>query len=147
MNNQVDAMQAEFRKQFGIFVGFFNRANNTDMSVKDALQQPIMLELYNAIGQACNNVKTSIPPSALTSTKRKSLNKLNVCEIDTQVLNYIKANPNVSRAHIAAQLDRRISTICGAATRLLKQGLIYVSGETFDAETSRQVEALSSRMA
>lgn len=145
--DDLNKAQQEFRKQFGIFVGFFNKTNGTEMSVKDALQQPVMLDLYNAIGQACQNVKTQVPQSALVSTRRKSLNQTNVCEIDNQVLNFIRSNPKSSRAQIAAHLDRRISTICGAATRLLKQNLIYVAGEVWDPETERSVEALATRVA
>jgi uncharacterized membrane protein len=147
MNTSTTSQSNIDPKAYGIFVGLFNKENNTEISVKAALQMPEMIELFKAIGQACQGVKSQLTSSIekvqSKTTRRRSLNETDLSKVDLQVLQLIRQNSGKSRAEIAGSLKRRISTICASASRLNKAGLIYASGEILDLETNRTVEVLS----
>lgn len=131
-----------FTKQFGIFVGLFNKLNGTQYSVKQALQVQPLLALFNTISQSAAVVNSQITPIAGISTKSKSYSLVNIPAVDSEVYYFLQKNPNTTRSEIALGTGLRLQTVCGAARRLLDNKFIFVTGTTEDTDSNREVETL-----
>lgn len=134
----------EFLTAYGIFVGFYNRVNNTSFSVKDALKEPTLMSFYTKVSQAANVVNQKVKQPEKKTTKRKAYDALNIPEIDNAVLQYIHNNQDSSRWEIAAGTGLRVSTVCGAVNRLVYNKFAFISGEKTDEETNRSVDTVGS---
>lgn len=88
-------------KTFGMFVGFFNKTNNTNLTVKKAQADPDFYYAYLAFKKATNEVAATLRNTrgayVSQSTKSTSYQKLKTAPLDTAVLNAIRAEPD-SRA-------------------------------------------------
>ena len=58
------------------------------------------------------------------------------------MLDFIKNNPDRTRDGISLGTGRRLSTVCGAVTRLMNAGLVKVSGVTLSSVSNKMVEKL-----
>lgn len=137
MNNE-QKDNNEFLKQFGIFTGFYNKVNNTNLTVKQALTSNDMRDLFQSFAEATAKIKIN----KNESTKYRSYSLLNIPEVDKEVLQYVKSNNNKSRADIAAATGLRLSTVCGAISRLVNNKMLEVSGTKRDPKSNRNVETL-----
>jgi hypothetical protein len=126
-------------KEFGIFVGLFNKVNDSKISVKNALKNKEMVELYESVQVS---VKKDVKINT-TSTKRRSLEQTDLPKTRAEVYDYIKKNPSKTRWGISVGMDRRINIICGRVNELIESGLVYVDGEAIDLNTGRKVETIS----
>ncbi len=133
----------EFTKAFGIFVGLFNKCNGTQYSVKAALQQIQLVELFNSVRCQSQYVNAVITPFNPGSTRHKSHNKLDHGRLATTIYEFIKDNPGHSRREIAENLNMRLQTVCGQVNVLVREGFIHVAGTKKDIETKREVETLA----
>lgn len=137
------------KKQFGVFVGLYNKTNDTSLSVKQAAMIDFLVKAFHANQNFIKQCHTRVADHELfkntKSTKLKSYSLLDIPKIDGEVLDYIENNPGESRYEIAAGLDIRLSTICGAVNRLSHNSFVYASGIKIDPETKRKVEAISAR--
>lgn len=151
MNTTIEMVNLEqnekMAKEFGIFVGLYNRTNETNLSVKQAAMIDAMVTLFmrtQYVLSSAHKVVASNPNfKDRTSTKLKSYSMLDIPKVDGEVLDYIKANPALSRYEIAEGLNIRLSTICGAVNRLAFNNFVFPSGIKVDQETKRKVEAIS----
>ena len=130
-------------KQFGIFVGFFNRINNTQYSVKEAAKDPTIVEFYNKVSQTALVVNTKVKAPQKKSTKRRAYDILNIPKIDNTILEYIHSNQDQSREDIANGTGLKLATVCGSVNRMIEAKIIFVSGEK-TSDSNRSVETLGS---
>ena len=132
---------------FGIFIGFYNKTNNTNITVKEGMRCPVMTQFFNTFTESAkiahekNYKKDSYGKS--TTTRSQSLSKLNTAKLDMEVLGLVRVTPNSTRAEIAIMLHRKEATICGAVNRLMRDKQLYVSGRKLDNETQRNVETVT----
>jgi hypothetical protein len=137
----------EMSKEFGIFVGFYNRLNGTSISVRRATKIPQLVKLFhnskNLLVYAHSTLEAKQVDFNSKSTKVKSYEACNLPKLCNEIFTFIKNNPGYSRYEIAQSLGRRVSTVCGIAKILLDSGLIEVSGSTVDEHSKRVVETLS----
>lgn len=78
-------------------------------------------------------------------TQLESLDKIkpHMANQDARVLEYVNANPRLSRAQLTKALGMRHSSLTRSVKSLIDKGLIFESGVTYDAETDRNVSVLS----
>jgi len=127
-------------KQFGIFVGLYNRTTGNKLSVKNALKNNDLVALYDSVATLLKgNTETNV---CQDSTQLRSLNMVNLSDKRKQVYDFIAGNPGLSRKQIAQKTGLLLQSICGRVNELVELDLIYVSGETFDTDTDRYVETL-----
>ena len=131
----------KFVKDFGVFVGLFNRTTQANISVKNALQNKDLIALFE---MTRNSMDLSIVTGKVqdTSTKKRSYQKTNMGRNRARVYDYVLKNPNSTRKEISNGIGMRIQSVCSAVNPLVNKGLLYVSGEVYDAETDRMVETL-----
>lgn len=134
----------DFLKQFGVFVGFYNKVNNTSFTVKQALQNETLMGFYGKVAQATQLVNGRIGGPTKKSTKREAYDRLNVPELDSHVLEYINNNQDRSRQEIAKDMSLPINTVCGAVKRLIDAKMIFVSKVGTNPDSNRSVELLGS---
>lgn len=139
----------ELSKAFGIFVGLYNKINNTNFSVKAASTEPSLILAFDysqkMLTKTHNYLSDNNPNySNVRSTKIKSYTLLDIPKNDRKIYNYIKENSNQSRVDIAYGLGIRVSTVCGAVNRLLHNALVHVTGIKIDPETNKKAETISS---
>lgn len=138
---------SELTKEFGVFVGLYNKSNNTNYSVKYALANQYMVKTFfacrEALTQCHTKAVTTHKISTNLSTKRESLYKLNIPEVDWTIYQYIKDNPGLSREDIAQHTEYKVSTVCGAINRLMIEDMVFVCGYKKDPHTGRRVQVLS----
>jgi hypothetical protein len=130
------------KKSFGVYVGLINSLRGYDISVKQALQDPNMVAMFNVFHDISLLPDFQITAASSVSTKRASLNKVNVNKVDRMVLEAIQAHPDSTRAELVEYVGRSLQTITGAVNRLINKKLVYVSGKKFDSITSRDVGSL-----
>lgn len=137
-------------KAFGVFVGLYNKLNDTNLSVKQAATIDSLVKTFNASQQFLKEAHTNVvskqfdcgvPDSG--STKFKSYSLLDMPNVDKKVYDIIVKNPGLSRYEITGRLSNRLSTICGAVNRLTNNGFVRATGTKIDEETQRQVETLA----
>lgn len=128
-------------KQFGISVGFYNRVNGTNFTVKQALSIPALVRFAEIMEcEAMNTVQQpdSTPPPSV-STKRRSLDTTNTCQKDYEMLELVVANPDLSRAQLEVLSHRTSGAVCASLNRLVNQGRVFVAGEKKDIFTRKMV--------
>lgn len=137
------------KKQFGIFVGLYNRTNDTSLSVKQAAMIEDLVKTFNMSIHLLSRAHTVVSKDSnfksKTSTKMKSYSLLDIPKVDGEVLEYIQNNPGESRMDIANGMGIRMSTVCGAIYRLSHNSFVYISGVKIDSETKRKVEVITAR--
>jgi len=134
---------------FGIFVGFYNRANGTNWSVNEAAKDNGMVELFTSTMSAVS--RTGLQLEVRTSTSRPSTKRVSLDEfraangnrVGIRVLNYIESSGGDYRASIAKALGLRISTVCARVNELKAMGLIESTGTTVDPVTNKSVEVVT----
>jgi DNA-binding transcriptional regulator GbsR (MarR family) len=147
-----------FLKSFGIFVGLYNKLNNTVLSVEDALYEDTIMQAYKTMSAELKTVKKIVgTPEAITKmvNKRPKSTKLLSYEafkasngsscahlIYTELK---KSKEPMTRAELSSVLDLRISTVCGRINELEEAGLVWVVGTKVDEDSQRQVELLQTR--
>ncbi len=139
MNNILDI------KMFGNFIGLFNKAANTNYTVKSCLKNESLIQVFNTIKNDLNaiaSINTLTQNLKSKSTKGRSYSQLNIPKLDAKVLELIQKYPSHSRQELSTISGTRLQSICSASNRLLANKLIYVDGETVDAATNRHVETL-----
>lgn len=164
---EAQKLTQDFLTSFGIFVGFYNKVNNTTMSVEDALHNDDMLPLYFAmsndlkegVASTTQNNTTAIVPVGQPnytkrvgkpkSTKRLSYEQFQV-ENGTSVAHAIykemrKQGQAMSRIEIARALNIRLSTVCGQIFAMEEAGLVQCVGTKVDPDSNRKVELLIAR--
>lgn len=131
-------------KAFGVFVGLYNKLNETEISVKKAWKDPLFQTLFmNAeLTLLQHSVKNNPRYQHLSSTKFKSYSLLDIPKVDNQVYQFLLKNPDLSRAEISDFTGIRLQTVCGAINRLMHNQLVIVIGEKRDIETEREVQTL-----
>ena len=135
---------------FGVFVGLYNKLNNTSFSVKQALSNPELTTLFAATAQTLqsNTITTSVKNQVKSSksTKRFSYEAFQTEHGTTAahaIYSYCKTqNKSLSRAEIADGLNMRLSTVCGQVFNLIEAGLLVVDGTKVDEKTGREVETV-----
>lgn len=149
---EAKALTEDFLKKFGIFVGLYNKLNSTALSVENALYDNDIVAQFRIVsGLMQNNVKS--PKTASTGIKRPKSTKLlsyeqfqleNGTRAEHSIYKLLKKqNQGLSRTEIAKKLSIRVSTVCGAISRMMEAGLVTVTGIKIDEETNRKVELLS----
>ena len=154
---------ADFLTKFGIFVGLYNKLNNTSLSVEQALWTIDLVELFTAVanGIKASSVNNHIA-NPLVSQQKSSKKKLNSKPKSTKALSYEqfqvengtsvaheiykyikKQNIPMSRAEIASGISVRLSTVCGQVNKMIDAGLLYVAGRKLDVDSNREVEILT----
>jgi len=137
-------------KQFGVFVGLYNRTNGTRLTVKAALRQIAIVTLFESSLRCLHaahdeSVQRGTFSGDTSSTRRRSLDKINTRRVDSSILNLVTSTPGLSRKQLSEKLKMRLQTVCGGVSRLLEDDLIYVCGESLDHETNRRVETLAAK--
>ena len=138
----------EAEKAFGVFIGLYNRSNGTNFTVKSARENAFLFKTFRncqaglALAHA-HGTRHATLPSPRISTRRASLARLDVPEVDEKVYQQIQLFPGYSRSELSQLLGYRLSTVCGAVNRLMKQGLVFVCGRKKDPETGKTVEVLN----
>jgi len=134
--------------QFGIFVGFYNKINNTSVSVKAALSDLEIVSLYEkaAVVTKCT---PSLIKKQVKSTKSLSYEQFQV-ENGTSVAHAIykhlrTTKSTLSRTEIADSLAVRLCTVCGQVNAMLTAGLLEVAGTKIDELSNRTVEILRAK--
>lgn len=156
---EATAYTQEFLKRFGIFVGFYNRINNTSMSVEDALHDLDIVSLFSSTVKVVktpnSNTTTVIKQAQPKKSKRaKSTKRLSYeafqtdfgSSVDHLVYQGMKSTGNpVTRSEIAQTYKLRIQTVCGVVNRLEEAGLVICVGRVIDEDTKRPVELMQAR--
>jgi len=135
---------------FGVFVGLFNKLNNTSFSVTEALSNSELTGLFAVTAQTLQSeyITTSVKSQAKSSksTKRLSYDEFQVkngTSIAHSIYKYCKqVNKPLSRNDIAQGLNIRLSTTCGQVHALVKAGLLTVEGSKIDQASEMKVETL-----
>ena len=137
-----------FLKSFSLFMKFYNQiSTNGPINVEDALKNATILAVFYKTTQSIHAshgdlcVELSVTKQG-SSTRSESLSKLNVHSLQGIVLDYIRKNPDQTRAEIGTALKMRHSSLTGRTSELLSQNSISVSGTVFDATTNRRVQTL-----
>lgn len=89
--------------------------------------------------------KSARPTSGFTSTAAFRAIENTLPQMDASILQIIRGNSGLTRVEIAERSGRRLSSVCGAANRLLKTGLVIVVGTKRDPQSRREVETLAAR--
>lgn len=132
-------------KVFKKYVSLYNAINETSLTTKNALNNDQYVEFFEKAYLFINETSNRLPPEMSTkkrSTKVQSYNKINIPQIDSEVLSYIVNCDQCSRYDISVKSGIRLSTVCGAVKRLLNNNMIEVIGTKFDPESKRNVEVL-----
>ena len=150
MSTVISVQMIQDPTSFGVFVGLFNKLNNTSFSVKEALSNPELTQLFAATAQTLqsNTTTASVKSQAKSS---KNTKKLSYEQFQTEhgttvahaIYSYCKAQGvALSRAEIAEGLNVRLSTVCGQVFNLIEAGLLAVNGTKVDENSGREVETL-----
>lgn len=151
----------EFLAKFGIFVGLYNRLNNTSFSVEQALWKTEILDKYTAVSfflQGNSSVFSITAPKKFKRVKierkPKTTKTISYQDFQTEhgtsvaycIYKFLKQqNEPFSRAEIAKQMGIRLSTVCGQIFSMEEAGLVTVVGTKLDEESQRTVEILVAR--
>lgn len=147
---QAILMAEEYIAKFGIFLGFYNKVNNTSIGVDQGLHIPDLVKLYN---DTITDVKNKIvcPAVVAASKKPKSTKLLSYqafqnnygTSVAHTVYKTLKTSSQaLSRVEIAQQANLRLSTVCGQVSLLKQSGLVKISGTKIDPDSNREVETL-----
>ena len=136
--------------EFGIFVGLFNKLNGTSISVNEALKCPAMVDSFKITSASLqSNTTTQVVKTqakSASSTKKLSYEQFqsaNGTSVAYKIYKHMKAvNKKMSRADIAAEMNIRLSTVCGQINLMLEAGLVEVTGTKVDLSSNREVEVL-----
>jgi hypothetical protein len=142
----LDLKNPSIKKEFGIFVGFFNKVNKSKFSVESAAKNSNLTNLYLSFAilaaQTGSIIEAQTPKRS--STKSLSYSLLDAPKVDREVYDFLAKNPPKTRAQISKELDMRLSTVCGAVNRLIQNNLVQFTGELVkDTETNRLVELVT----
>jgi len=137
-------------KQFGIFIGLYNRLNGTKLTVRSASKNSVLVSLFESTQLTLGQVHTlSLAQDEVAcqanSTKSRSYSLLDMPGVDGNIYYLLKRSTSLSRADIALALNMRLQTVCGAVKRLIDNGLVVVNGEKLDTQTNRHVETLTNK--
>ena len=143
-NTVYSLLPEESIKTFGVFVGLWNKTADTNLSVKQAQAIDELVQLYEGIRDTIHEFKIELAEElpAKQSTRRKSLNKTSIAELDEKIFIYLYNHPKISRSEIAKGLHVRLSSVCGAINRLMELDGVFVCGRANDPDTNREVELL-----
>ena len=150
MSTVISVQMIQDPTSFGVFVGLYNKLNNTSFSVKQALSTPELTQLFAATAQTLqsNTITTSSKSQGKSS---KSTKKLSYEAFQTEhgttvahaIYSYCKTQGvSLSRAEIADGLNVRLSTVCGQVFNLIEAGLLVVDGTKVDENSGREVETV-----
>lgn len=155
------AYTKDFLAKFGIFVGLYNRLNNTSLSVEQALWKTEVLEKYTAISFFLQGNSSVFSTSAPKKVKKVKMNgkprttkAISYQDFQTEhgtsvaysIYTFLKKqNTPLSRAEIAQQMGIRLSTVCGQIFPMEEAGLVTVVGTKIDENSQRTVEVLMAR--
>lgn len=134
--------------EFKAFVKMFNTMNDTKMTLEEAAGNRDVAEAFKAFRTVTNDLYKKLHYKGVklktksTTTKKQSYDMTNIPVLDKQVLLYVTNFPHRSRDQIATDLGRKVSTICGAVSRLQKNKMVCVSGTVQDLYTGRNVETI-----
>jgi hypothetical protein len=142
----LDLKNPSIKKEFGIFVGFFNKVNGTKFSVESAAKNSNLVNLYLSFAtlaaQTGSVVEAQNPKRS--STRSMSYSLLDAPAVDRKVYDFLAKNLPKTRAEISKELGMRIQTVCGAVNRLMQNNLVQFTGELVkDPETNRLVELVT----
>jgi hypothetical protein len=142
----LDLKNPSTKKEFGIFVGFFNKINGTRFSVEAAAKNENIANLYRSlstlVAQTGSIIEAQTPKRS--TTKSLSYSLLDAPRVDREVYDFLAKNPPKTRAQISKELGMRLSTVCGAVNRLMQNDLAQFTGELVkDPETNRLVELVT----
>lgn len=143
---------SDFRKQFGIFTGFYNQTNGTSITVAEALKSENLRALFDAMQQDCAAFNEVVKPqlevsTAHKSTRMRSFETVAVAKGQQDILNVLRAHPNINRREIAGHLGKEnfINAVAARCSELLRAGRIQTTGEGVCAITNKATELLSVR--
>lgn len=149
MSNVIELARTDsiFRKQFGVFVGMYNKVNGTKLSVKQALKLPVLISLFETTAKAItvtHDVFTGQQAASMPgeSTRLRSYKKTDIGHLQQVVLDHVQANPDCTRREISNATGVYLNSTTARVRELIDDGLVYVSGEKHDHETDRDVETL-----
>lgn len=146
----VITVSRETTPAFGVFVGLYNKINNTSFSVKSALADSELVELFKATTQSLKTNTTT--DSSKSQAKSSSTKKLSYDAFQNShgttvahlIYKLLKTSKKpMSRTEIAQELNIRISTVCGQVYKLMEAGLCKVAGTKIDSESEMKVETLT----
>jgi hypothetical protein len=143
--NTINLSNPAAKKQFGIFVGFFNKANNTKFSVKSAASNATLVNLYHSMAILTTQTGALISSQQpKVSAKRLSYSLVDCPKVDRQVFDYLSKTGPKTRAEISSNTGIRLQTVCGAVARLMGNDLVQFTGNLVkDPETNRLVELVT----
>jgi hypothetical protein len=144
VSRQEAADQADtFLKSFGVWVGFFNKVNGTQVSVASALSDPAMRSLFK---DSYNTTRTAVVrPQRMRSTKSVAYDPIHVGLSADFIFAELTKRPNSSRNDLFETTHLRLSTVCSAVNKLMRDGRVVVSGTKIDPITNKTVETLKVR--
>jgi len=134
--------------QFGIFVGFYNKINNTSISVKEAAATLEITSIYEKVSVVAKCIPLTVIKK-VKSTKSLSYEHFqaqNGTSVAHTIYKHLKTTKGqVSRREIAEALSLRLSTVCGQVNALLGAGVLEVIGAKVDEQSDRSVEVLRAK--
>lgn len=143
LNNPTPKTLNKYIKSFGIFIGLYNKINNTRVSVEAGLNEEALVKLFNKTSKGLAKKGSTTSPK---STKRAAWEKFNTSNGTTlsyEIYTFLKSSGgSYSRADIAAKLKLRLSTVCGRVADLKNSQLIQVVGTDIDPTSQCKVELL-----
>lgn len=138
-----------YSPEFGIFVGLYNKLNNTDYSVAEALQSQTILDTFKITAASLQSTTQTVQnqlKNVTSSTKRlsyESFQKSHGSSVAYKIYTFLKQeNSPLSRAEIASKMGIRLCTVCGQVNAMAKAGLVEVVGTKVDETSEREVETL-----
>jgi hypothetical protein len=142
----LDLKNPSNKKEFGIFVGFFNKINGTKFSVEAAAKNENITSLYSSlstlVAQTGSIIEAQTPKRS--TTKSLSYSLLDAPRVDREVYDFLAKNPPKTRAEISLGTGLRLQTVCGAVNRLMQNNLVQFTGKLVkDPETNRWVELVT----
>jgi hypothetical protein len=142
---KLELKNPSIKKEFGIFVGFFNKVNGTKFSVESAARNLNLTNLYLSFATlAAQTASVVEAQNSKRSTKSLSYSLLDAPRVDREVYDFLAKNTPKTRAQISKELGMRLSTVCGAVNRLMQNNLVQFTGELVkDPETNRLVELVT----
>jgi DNA-binding transcriptional ArsR family regulator len=158
---EAKAYTQNFLAKFGIFVGLYNKLNNTSHSVENALCTSLILDQYIAtaaflqgnttastptVARKTAKVKTNGKPKTTKALSYADFQEENGTAVAHAIYAYLKKqNQAISRSEIAKGMGIRLSTVCGQIFPMEEAGLVTVVGTKIDESSGRSVEILIAR--
>jgi Winged helix-turn-helix DNA-binding len=138
----LDMVQDIIEKQFDC-----NRSLVTSEAL--SLVESIRFKIFDhrasyEIDQLLRNPNPSVLSGYKESTKVASFRKLaHITKKHQLILDTLEVEPDLSRRELANKTGLRLQSVCGRVNELIGDGLVRVSGKSFDKSSGRDVETLS----